>query len=120
MREATGGALLIKIMLIFIAIYISFLAVSINYSLAFRVKNELISIIEVNEGYSETTDQQIRQYLGEVGYTKRGNKWYDVRAMDTPRGPYYKVTTYISFDFPVIGTFFTFPINGETRVLYNK
>jgi len=122
MREATGGALLIKIMLTFIAIYISFLAISINYSLAFRVKNKIISIVEVNEGWEKDSpaDEEIEVFLGQVGYTKKGNKWYDIVKISTDRGPYYRVTTYISFEFPVVRMFFTFPITGETKIIYNK
>ncbi len=118
MREATGGALLIKIVLIFIAIYISFLAVSINYSQAFKVKNKLITIVEVNEGWApgSTADNEIKTYLRQVGYTQS----YTVLKVPTDRGPYYKVTTYIAFNFPVTGTRFTFPITGETKIMYNK
>ena len=118
MREATGGALLIKIMLIFITIYISFLAVSVNYSQAFRVKNKLITIVELYEGWASPSpaDDVIKVYLEEIGYTNS----YLIQKISTTRGPYYKVTTYISFDFPVVKSFFTFPISGETKVFYNK
>ena len=37
---------MIKLVLIFIVIYVSFMAVAINYAKAFRVKNEVINIIE--------------------------------------------------------------------------
>ncbi len=120
MREATGGALLIKIMLTFIAIYVSFLAISVNYALAFRVKSKLITIIEVNEGWAVNSpaDREIVAFLEQVGYTRKGDKWYDITEVSTARGSYYKVTTYISFEFPVVGTFFTFPITGETKIIF--
>ena len=46
MREAFGGAFTIKLMLIFLAIYIAFIAVALNYAKAFRVKNKIIDIIK--------------------------------------------------------------------------
>ena len=44
MREAFGGAFTIKLMLIFLAIYIAFIAVALNYAKAFRVKNKILRI----------------------------------------------------------------------------
>lgn len=38
MRDAFGGAFMIKVMLIFLGIYIAFMAVALNYAKAFRVK----------------------------------------------------------------------------------
>ena len=105
-------------MLIFTCYLCVFLAVSINYAQAFRVKNKLISIVEQYEGWSRGSDADnaIIKYLGDVKYTGE----YKVERRTTARGPYYKITTYISFEFPIVGTFFTFPVTGETRVMYNK
>lgn len=55
MREAIGSTWLIGIVITFIAIFSGFLAYSISYTKAFRVKNEIINIIEKNEGFSEAT-----------------------------------------------------------------
>ena len=44
MRDAFGGVFMIKLALIFIIIYVSFMAVAINYAKAFRVKNQVINI----------------------------------------------------------------------------
>ena len=46
MRDAFGGAFFIKLMLIFFAIYISFIAIALSYTKAFRVKNTIINYIE--------------------------------------------------------------------------
>ncbi len=55
MKEAIGSTWLIGIVITFIAIFSGFLAYSISYTKAFRVKNEVISIIEKNEGFSKTS-----------------------------------------------------------------
>lgn len=49
MRDAFGGAFLIKIFLVFILIYICFTSLAINYAKAFKVKNKLIEYLESSE-----------------------------------------------------------------------
>lgn len=49
MRDAFGGAFMIKLFLVFIFIYISFTAVALNYAKAFKVKNLVIDYLEDNE-----------------------------------------------------------------------
>ncbi len=56
MREAIGSTWLIGIVITFIAIFSGFLAYSISYTKAFRVKNEIINIIEKNEGFSNSSN----------------------------------------------------------------
>lgn len=50
MRDAIGGVLIIEIIIVFLLIINSYLAFSVNYTKAFRVKNRIISIIENYEG----------------------------------------------------------------------
>jgi len=52
MREAIGGTWLFGIVILFIALFASFLAYSISYTRAFNTKNEIINLIERNEGYT--------------------------------------------------------------------
>ena len=82
MRDAIGGAMSIQIIIIFLLIVNSYLAFTVNYTKAFRVKNEIISIIEKNEGLTgigesqissvadddSTACGQIQRYLKQVGY----------------------------------------------------
>ena len=49
MRDAFGGAFMIKLFLVFIFIYVGFTAIALNYAKAFRVKNKIIDFIETNE-----------------------------------------------------------------------
>ena len=78
MRDAFGVAFSIKLMLIFLMLYVAFICVALNYARAFRVKNRIINIIEQNEGYCDSTlssnnnttniDAQINSYLQKAGY----------------------------------------------------
>ena len=143
MREAFGGAFMIILMLIFLAIYIAFIAVALNYAKAFRVKNKIIDIIEQSEGISEidynNTNEgsvigNINTYLNNVSYnvnlTDINNKNIDnvhcydrgycieeyARPVnDGVTSKYYKVTTYININFPFFNLNFNIPITGETR-----
>lgn len=49
MRDAFGGAFMIKLFLVFIFIYICFTALALNYAKAFKVKNKVIDYLETNE-----------------------------------------------------------------------
>ena len=49
MRDSFGGVFMIRLMLVFIFIFVAFTAVSLNYAKSFRVKNKVIDFIEHNE-----------------------------------------------------------------------
>lgn len=55
MKEAIGSTWLMGMIITFIAIFSGFLAYSISYTKAFRVKNEVINIIEKNEGFTKSS-----------------------------------------------------------------
>lgn len=75
MRESTGAAWIFSIVITFIMIFTAYLAVSVNYAKAFRIKNHIISIIEDNEGLDEDDLDafQIDDYLHTSGYAAFGN-----------------------------------------------
>ena len=56
MKDAMGGTWLTGLVIIFIALFAGFLAYSISYTKAFRAKNEIINIIEKNEGFTYSSD----------------------------------------------------------------
>ena len=49
MRDAFGGIFMIKVLLVFVFIYVAFTAISLNYAKAFRVKNKVIDYVEQND-----------------------------------------------------------------------
>lgn len=68
MRESIGGAWILGIVMTFIVLFASFLAVSINYSKAFKVKNNIVDLIEKNEGMNDNAAKEIYNYLRSEGY----------------------------------------------------
>jgi len=135
MREAVGSTVLFKLIIFFIFFFASFLAIAINYSQAFRIKNQIVNALEKYEGLNDTSIDEIRRVINSSGYYRRvecsnrndGDKIStDVNGVciqklpeNTEKGRYYKVTTYVSFNFPIIGNLVTFPVVGETKVITN-
>ena len=135
MREAVGSTFLFKLMIFFIFFFSFFLAIAVNYSQAFRIKNSVINRLEQLEGYNETSEAEISQIITGNGYyrnvdcTSRGDgvapentTGVCINGLKTGTNNedvYYQVTTYISFNFPIIGNLFTFPVRGETKIITN-
>lgn len=147
MRESIGGSWLLTIVIVFIVLFTSFLALSINYSKAFKVKNGIVNIVEKNEGVSNEAKSEIKKYLNTVGYIVYSTcpSYTDVSNLESARGfersssspnkykyciarviddsgnitkNYYKVTVFFRVDLPIFGDIFTFPITGETKPVY--
>lgn len=74
MREAIGGTWLAQLIIIFMLIFVAFLALTLNYSKAFKMKNEIITMIEEREGLTTTKNnvdgsiKLINNYLLSNGY----------------------------------------------------
>lgn len=142
MREAVGNSLVMGMVAAIIGIIMIFFVGSISYSKAYKVKNKIINIIEENNGWNtEKMEDNIDDYLREVGYqvgagaglaecksSGRANETVVYTPNDTgynycvikycqngQKNCYYKVITYMRFEFPVIGSILEFPVKGETK-----
>ena len=122
MRESVGATILLQILMVFLVIFISFLAVSINYAQAFRIKNQIVTYIEEYEGWEGQGQGQaadkIDEFLSKMHYTAG----YEVEAIPVAgRGTYYKVSTHLNLDLPMLGAVINnFKITGETRIIYRR
>lgn len=75
MRDALGGSFNIMFVAVFITLISGYLAFSVSYSKAFKVKNKIISIIEQYQGYDspekrDIVNRKIEEYLDEIGYNR--------------------------------------------------
>lgn len=142
MREAIGGTWLFGLVITFIVFFASFLAISVNYSKAFNVKNNVVDLISKYEGNNCNARKKIGEYLNDVGYLVigpcdsgydaydlKGNKidgsrgYYCIKKDDTStttdiKKSYYRVMVFFKIDLPVIGNITTFKIKGETESIY--
>jgi len=143
MREAIGGTWIMGIVIFFIILFSSYLAISVNYSRAFKVKNEIINVIEKYQGHSLDAQGDILDRLNTIGYfvfstcTFGDNPWegfsessngsgryrYCVAAfceqganVTMPRA-YYSVGVFFRLDLPIFRDIFTFPVTGETKTI---
>lgn len=143
MKAATGNALLINIIIVFLVVVLGVLVTSITYTKAFRVKNRIVEIIENYDGDFNNHNTDIRNNitstLDGVGYRLKGSSickttdkngnplptpiegndyYYCIYPYTTSRGYYYKVVSYMYLDLPVIRDYLVLPISGETKVFY--
>ena len=100
MREAIGGAWLLGIAVVIIAVFTSYLAFSVNYAKAFKVKDGIVEKIEKFEGFygspSDATASPVKEidvFLKKIAYNnqskcsaviditnKAGSKWAGVNG----------------------------------------
>ena len=127
MRDAFGGAFMIKIFLIFIIVYVCFTALALNYAKAFKVKNAIIDYLEDKEITSISAKEvmAMEKYFDEEIYnsmnyraesTCTGKEFYcdngvriekKVPSKSTTsrygtKAIYYKVTTKVGWSIPFI------------------
>ena len=138
MRDAIGGVFNITFVAIFIVVISGYLAFTISYSKAFKVKNKIISVLEQYQGYSPAAQDKINIYIKEIGYNtvnkqKEGwdcqmgycVKWNDETssANSFPTG-YYSVITYVQIDLPIFNKFLPFlnkfQTTGDTMTIRKK
>ncbi len=69
MRDAFGGTFMIRIMLVFIFLFVSFLAIALNFAKAFRIKDEIINYLEKNQiANGNISEVSIEELLAPYGY----------------------------------------------------
>lgn len=141
MREATGNALLTMMITSIIAVIMMFFVGSISYSKSYKLKNYIINEIEENGGWDPTLQVSVDAYMKDAGYNVRKdvNKCNTLRNIDFDKCKsvninstydycvygcdeitknvysYYKVVTFMKFEFPVIGDIVKFEVKGETN-----
>lgn len=79
MRDAVGGAWVYGIVMVFTLLFAAFLALALTYARAYRMKNEMTSIIEKYQGITVTDALSgmgsvsiINHYLANNGYNAKG------------------------------------------------
>lgn len=139
MKDAFGGSFMLKIMITFFVIFICFMTVAINYAKTFRIKNNVINMLERSTVSNfKSTVTEIDEYLASIAYSypavnypkvqenceKQGGDLTDrgvcIVSVIDGNDYYYKVTAYIVLDFPMFELGTVVPIMGETKVLRDR
>lgn len=85
MRETIGSTWVFQLVIVFILLFASYLALTINYSKSFKVKNEVITIIEHSEGMTEDGINLIGTYLTGSSYNTTGHcelGWFGAKSLE--------------------------------------
>ena len=141
MRDSIGGVFNLTFIAIFMLVVSGYLAFSVSYNKAYKVKNKIISTLEQYEGYNNKSKEVIEDYMNRIGYnsknasprlessydccTKRGYciSWVpdDSANSGLPKG-YYKVVTSVNIDVPIFNKFLPymtfFQTTGDTMTIY--
>jgi len=141
MKEAIGTSMVFNLMMIFVGVFIIILIGSISYSKGFKIRNRIIDRIEEYQGFNNgDVKTAIENDLKAIGYkivekqncahngvseeqiltTSYNDYNYCVYEFKTSKGNYYGVKVFISFEFPLIGSYINIPLYGETRIIYEK
>ncbi len=72
MRHSIGAAWIFSLCITFTMLFVGYMAISLNYAKAFKIKNHLVSMIEENEGYNPSLDNRIEKYFISEGYVASG------------------------------------------------
>ncbi len=142
MKESIANSYIFGLIILFVGIIMLLFVASFNYTKAFKVKNKIVNIIEINGGYNNVNVKgEIDAALSSIGYRidKRGNCPTDGRFSHATRvltqqgtinyrycvyefdqgekGKYYGVVAYMYFEIPLTGRTLEFPVYGETKTL---
>ena len=72
MKEAIGGTWLFGIVIAFIVFFTTFISFSTNYARVFKVKDDVLTIIERYKGVNSSSIDLINDRLSKLGYSGKG------------------------------------------------
>lgn len=121
MKSSTGGALLMGFAAGIIIIFVIMVAFFISYGKSFKLKNEIISVIEQREGMKK---EDIIDYIKSraSGSNKRKDPEVCFRTVsngDDDLRFTIEVTVYMSMERTILDKMFEvkIPVRGETRII---
>lgn len=137
MRDATGGAVNIFIIVVFIVFALGYMAFNVNYTKAFRMKDKVISAYEKYDGNcSGNCITELTNYARSIGYQpdtitcptggKVKENGYCVLLTkqesftDRKTKCYYRIITKVNIEVPIIQyvtTISAFHVSGDTKAI---
>ena len=113
MREATGGLLLLDLVVTILFVFIFFIASFMQYTRVYKIKGNVINAIERAEG-GVKSETEFTRVLSAAGY---GGPYEFCKYTNTSRGTYYSLTLYTQF--VILPRYFSIkvPISGNSRTV---
>lgn len=110
---------MLRIFLVVIVFFVAFLAISVSYARAFRVKNGVIDILEQYEGYTDKAQEKIDNYIKKMGYSCMVDEVVGTYQEQGNGGIIYPVTTCVNWNLPILNTKSIWKIKGQTEIIRN-
>ena len=138
MRDSINGVWVLGIVMVFMAIFIAYVAISINYSTAYTLKSKIVTISKIDavirdnayynkftcrpaEGIADTRVFGITDMNATLNPTTPQSycvtRDYRNATDGTETQYYYTVTLAFAFDLPILGNILNFRVSGETNGL---
>ena len=112
MREAFGGTILFYVILGFLAVYIVFVGLIMNYAATYRASNYVLTSLEESEANVDLST--LKSNLAKLNY----HNGLDVCCSNTNNGSVYSIKTYVQFDLPILDLDLKLKINNDTKTIY--
>lgn len=147
MKESIGYTVTLNIVIIFITIVFAFISITVVYFKSNKVSNIITNVIEKREGYYEITKTEINTNLEGLGYARkpvncekyhnaiRGSErdscesladgkngycvFYCTEKFNGQCYYYYKISTNLMINMPIINSILDIPIFSNTNRLYD-
>ena len=113
MREATGGVLLLQLVIVILSIFVFFIASVMQYTRVYRIKGTVINAIERSEGGMGSPDD-FTTVLSRAGYD---GPYRLCKVSNSNRGVYYKLEMYAAFTILPQFVSIAVPVSGTTRTI---
>lgn len=112
MREAFGGTILFYVILGFLAVYIIFIGLIMNYAATYRASNYVLTKLEESEANVDLST--LKSDLAKLNY----HNGLSVCCTDNSKGSVYDIITYVDFELPIIGMHKAIEIRNDTKTIY--
>lgn len=121
MREAIGSSWLFYLLIIFLLIYVFFMAFVMNYASAYRAANYVVTQIEVCQGESDCGgndfDNWVKNIREKYHYVGSKNGGLKICCMANGNGSVYRVKLPVDFEVPFLGAIDPVNIKAETKTI---
>ena len=128
--------------MIFFIIYVTFIGVALQFAKTYRIKNNVINILEQQQYRGDANDSALTKldsYLDGVPYP--ANKYNAIASVECPKRygdevtvyhgvcivpmpqgsdktEYFRVEVYFAAEFPFLDINLAIPASGETKIIY--
>lgn len=142
MKSSIAYTQTLNIIIVFIVVVFSFMLSALTYYKAYKVSNSVAQVIEKYEGYNELSEQKILETMKSLGYnsgklncsetlencslidanhSKGTNGYCAYKCTDSTDSAYYyyKVTTGLFINIPIVNNLVTAKVSTVTDRIYD-